>query len=153
MLKNKELEERIERLEVNNNMVFEKNDKNVTYSAASSNKKNSDKYIFNEMKFPKNRLVLEVIKNFVSLNPNISYQQLKSAFPDHLIDKPYGVFEKLDIAKHNYPNEYERRYFTKDNEIILIDSGYICVCTQWEQKYIGRFLNQCKKHGFEIEIV
>ena len=159
IVKQKDLEERIYKLE-ESAKSGNKESGNIanmimTKSNFSSNGRNNDKYLFQGKKFSKNRLVLEFVRTYVKKNPSAGFDELKVAFPDYLIDKPYGVFERMIIAEKKYPKDYDKRYFTKNDELIeLSNSERICVCTQWEQKYFHRILEKCtSEYKYDVKII
>lgn len=97
-------------------------------------------------------LVLAVVKKYVSDNPHITFDDLKTAFPDSLVSPTYGVVKPKDKIPDNHkgigPNSY-KRYFVDD--IITLDSGdEIMVCSQWSKEKMPNFIKNAQKHGYTI---
>ncbi|SMC19794.1 PD-(D/E)XK nuclease superfamily protein [Clostridium acidisoli DSM 12555] len=113
-----------------------------------SNKSNKDftKYKFKGNVYGKNRLVLAVVKEYLS-SSNVTYDELKDIFPDN-IQGTLGVFQKVEYAE----NKDRRRYFLKLDEILVTKDGIrIAVCTQWGMPKIDGFIDAASRLGYEIE--
>lgn len=82
----------------------------------------------------RNRFVLEAIKQYIADYKGITFSQLRLAFPSTLQNKgaqSLGVFAN----KNEVPRNKKVRYFSKNNEEIVLDDGtVIVVCTQWGQE-------------------
>lgn len=111
--------------------------------------KDTTKYIFNNVKYPKNRLVLAVVKKYVELNPKTTVMDLKKIFDASLQGtKSLGVvIDKNDAIKRH---DYKRRFFTSPHEEIKLIDGICFVCTQWGSPNINNFIARAKQLGFEI---
>ena len=110
--------------------------------------KDFSKFTFKNNTYAKNRLVLEVVKHFVELNPGISFAQLKVAFPD-AIQPSYGIFqsvEEINLLKESY----QKRYFMKDHELIMVGDKLIAVCNQWGGLVHQRFVDHAQTLGMVI---
>lgn len=118
-----------------------------TYFIDKVKGKDYTKYIFKGQKYGKNRLVLEVIKDYVERNPTITYSQLKAKFPDNLQGKE--IFTTETEAKQ----KPDRRNFIAPDELITLSDETIAVSTQWGIGNINRFLNHCQKMNIEIKKV
>lgn len=122
-------------------------------SADSDKARNKTKYYFDNNLYSKNRLVLAVVKKYVSRQKNINEEMLYNAFPKYL-QGPFGVVCSMDYAKEKWQG-YERRFFAKPDEIIHISGRDYVVCSQWYSGKIksnmNRFLERARKLGFEIE--
>ncbi len=108
------------------------------------NKDYSD-YFFNGQKFNKRRLVLAVLKDYVEKNPSITYNQLKSLFPDSL--QGQETFTTENIAKQ----KKDERNFIKPEEIISLADERIAVNSQWGIFNIPEFIEHCKKMNIIIQ--
>ena len=110
-------------------------------------KRDKTKYMFNGKIYPKNRLVLAVITQFVQTN-NPSFEELSSAF-DKSLQGSLNVIELLDEASKI--KDSAKRYFMEKNEqLSLSDGNTVVVCTQWGIFNIPRFIKQATLLGFEI---
>lgn len=111
------------------------------------NKKDYTRYSFEGEDYPKNRLVLAVVKKVCANNPKITYDELKQIFPDEA-QGSFGVFQTFEYAKKYDPP----RYFQSPEDIIALkDGSRIVVCSNWAYDTIGSFLSIAKKLGHKIE--
>lgn len=108
------------------------------------------RYMFNGNVYLKNRLVLAIIKEFVSQNPNITCGELKAAFNKSL-QGSIGVVEIENIAKRR--SDYKVRFFAEEDEIIKLSDGNMLVCSQWGITNIPSFIKRAKQLGFQIESI
>ncbi|SMN11127.1 hypothetical protein SPBRAN_1367 [uncultured Candidatus Thioglobus sp.] len=106
------------------------------------------KYIFNSHPYPKNRLVLMVLKQIVNDKQNMSFKELKSMFPK-TIQGSFGVFDKFEEGSKAFNNQ--RRFFTKPEELIKLSDTNIAVCNQWGSGNIQKFINVAKKYNYKID--
>ncbi len=60
--------------------------------------RDNTKYIFEKEIYGKGKLVVAVLKKWVTDHPSTTYAQLKEVFPDTLM-KRFGVFEEIKKAK------------------------------------------------------
>lgn len=117
--------------------------------AAISNR-DLTKYRFNGSIYGKGRLVLAVVSYFVSANPEIKFDELKTKFPDRL-QGSLGVVE--DLASISDASKRNRRYFARDNEVIhlLSEDRIVVVCSQWGLN-TGEFVEYVTNNfGYSIE--
>ncbi|RZK27049.1 MAG: hypothetical protein EOO43_00885 [Flavobacterium sp.] len=115
-----------------------------TYFTDSVKNKDYTKYLFKGQKFGKNRLVLEVIKDFVERNPTITYSQLQAKFPNYLQGRETFTTEALAKLKN------DRRNFIEPNELISLSDETIAVSTQWGIANIKPFIEHCKSMNIDI---
>ena len=110
------------------------------------------KYIFAGKKYHKNKLVLAIVKDFFSKNPDISADNLLKAFPPKLQGN-HGVLYMLnDAAEIRDRTGRSRHYLKPDDVIRLEDNSQFVVCNQWGVDNLPRFLNHVQKHfGYKIE--
>lgn len=111
-------------------------------------KRDTTRYMFEGNVYLKNRLVLAVVKAYVSKNTPLTRQQLKQVF-DKTLQGSMGVVEDINIAKLR--SDYEVRFFTKPAEIIHLIDGDMYVCTQWGILNIPNFIKRAQQLGFQIE--
>lgn len=84
----------------------------------------------------KNRTVLEIIKQYVTKHPNITYDELKKIYPDSL-QGSIGVFKneneliEWETKEENKKDTREKRFFTKSNEVISLNGEKLYICTEW----------------------
>lgn len=120
-----------------------------TYFKKSTSSRDTSKYGFNGKMFGKGRLVLEIIKDHVENNPDITFSELEKQFPKK-IQGSKGVFSTSDEANDTLIRE-SRRNFLKPNELISLSDSTIAVSTEWGIMNIGRFIKQARMYGYKIE--
>jgi len=101
--------------------------------------------------YPKNRIVLEVIRQFLKDNPEITYGQLNAVFPSHIQGSKYGVFTKYENALQ-FQATVGNRHFLKESELLKTADGIkIAICSQWAKgKNFEEFLKKTRVLGYEI---
>lgn len=139
------LEEKTERLEkVIAQLSFANG---IGSEGAGPKTRDKTKYIIDGRTYLKNRLVLEVVKKYVSDHAGIVFDELRDVFYDKL-QGSFGVIrKKSDI-------EYQRqiRYFYKDQDTItLADGTEVVVSNQWGKDNIKAFVILAKSLGYEIQ--
>lgn len=111
------------------------------------------KFSFNgKDKLAKNRLVLEVIKQYVDSQQEVSYTELKKVFPDKLQGSIGVIKNEQDLIQWEKnkkdSNKRKNRFFTDEKDIIrLVNNEKIYVCTEWgagEKENILSFINHVK---------
>ena len=116
------LKKRIEELE---NIIL-KND-TITPTRKEQPNRDKTKYMFEGKVYPKNRLVLAIIKKYVEKNkPN--YEQLNNVF-DKSLQGSLKVVELYDNAIKI--SDAPKRYFMKDQDVLYLNNQKVVVCTQW----------------------
>ena len=143
-----DIERRISFIEKNQN--YDGDDESELITESSNSRK--ERFLFNGNSYKKNRLVLAVVKYFVQLQPNITAEELKNAFPSYKfkLRSTFNCVEYLD-AIPEWQKEGVKRYFIKNDEVITLKDGTkMAVCTQWGPN-IKYFIAYVKKYGFEIE--
>lgn len=113
--------------------------------------RDTTQYRFNGEIYCKNRLVLAVVQKYAKESPNISADDLMSAF-DKSLQGSLGVVRPLEGLKDKYA-DFERRFFTKPHEIIRTSTGDCVVCTQWGKSpkpNIDDFLRRARQLKYEI---
>ena len=134
-----ELKKRIEKLE-----------KLLKVTEPSEKPTNRDKthYMFENKILPKNRLVLAVIKKYVSEH-NPTFEELQSVF-DKSLQGSRNVVETMGNAQKI--SDCAKRYFVKD-AIPLKDGTLVVVCTQWGIFNIVKFEKLAESLGYHINKV
>lgn len=106
------------------------------------------RYMFNGNIHLKNKLVLSVLKDYVSKNPTITCNELKTVF-DKSLQGSIGVVEYEFIARQR--KDYRVRFFEKEDEILRLVDGNMLVCSQWGILNISNFIKRAEQLGYEIE--
>lgn len=112
-------------------------------------RRDTTKYSFDGKILGKNRLVLEVIRKYVSKNPDVSMDELERVF-DKSLQGSLGVVRSLEDVKLTI-TDWEKRFFTKPEEILTLIDGMSVVCTQWEISNINNFIHRAVQLGFEVK--
>ena len=114
----------------------------------NSSNRDKTKYMFNGKVLAKNRLVLNVIKEYVKQN-NPSLSDLQQVF-NKTLQGSRMVVEGLDNVKKIA--DYKKRYFTDESDILTLANGEkACVCNQWGIFNIKKFILVAKNLGFVID--
>lgn len=137
------LKRRIEELE---NIVLSKQ---VEKNISTSSNRDKTKYMFEGKVYPKNRLVLSIIKKYVKQN-NPNYKELVEIF-DKSLQGSLGVIELYDNAIQI--SDATKRYFLKEDDIIFLSDAKIVVCTQWGIFNIVKFIKRAQALGYNIETI
>ena len=108
--------------------------------------------------FGKGRMVLAVIKEFVSRNSNISYDELISdeKFPIALrgTKGKWGCVSLLDDAKNLAERTQHKRHFLDAEDVIMLKDGFrVVVSSQWGIGNIDAFIKKATKLGVKVEKV
>lgn len=122
-----------------------------TYFGGKTSSKDTSKYLLNGVKLGKGRLVLEVIKQHITSNPNISYSELEKIFPK-TCQGSSGVFATAEIANEKYSTSGRKRHFIEPQELIKLSDCTIAVSNRWGIKNIGKFIKRAKEIGISITI-
>ncbi len=117
-------------------------------SANAVRTRDKTRYIFREVAYLKNRLVLEVVQAFVAENYPISKEELLRVFPKQL-QGSIGVVADIETAKQR--KDYDLRFFTDDDEIVHLSNGEMVVCSQWGILNIPNFVEHARTLGYEIK--
>ena len=133
---------------------LEELEKIVLNSSKSQQKKvetNRDKtkYMFEGKVYPKNRLVLAIIKKYVEQN-NPTYAELNSTF-DKSLQGSLKVVELYEEAKKI--SDAPKRYFMKNEDVLHLQNEKVVVCTQWGIFNIVKFIKQAQAINFNIETI
>ena len=120
--------------------VVEQSDKAV------KGKRDTSKYTFNGKAHAKGRLVLAVVKDYVSKNPDTTFNELKKAFPNEwqaggAKSGNRAVFVRLSDAEKLFEDKGHRRHFFKEGETIQLSDEVIAVSNQWGIGNIGDFVD------------
>ena len=120
--------------------VVEQSDK------AIKGKRDTSKHTFNGEALGKGKLVLAVVKDYISKNPDTSFDELKKAFPDEwqaggAKSGNRAVFVRLVDAEKLLEDKGHRRHFFKEGETIQLSDEVIAVSNQWGIGNIGDFVD------------
>lgn len=119
-----------------------------TFIEERPQQRDKTRYMFNGNVYLKNKLVLAVIKDYISKNQSITCNDLKTVF-DKSLQGSIGVVEYENIAKQR--KDYQVRFFEKEDEILRLVDGNMLVCSQWGILNISNFIKRAEQLGYEIE--
>ncbi|MCF1753174.1 type I restriction enzyme HsdR N-terminal domain-containing protein [Mariniradius sediminis] len=106
----------------------------------------------NGIRLPKNRFVLEFIRNFLAVKPK-TFNQLKNIFRDDLQGST-GVINELGYVQQKYQHTDDKRHFTKEHEILTsADNIRFVVSTEWTIDNVQNIVKIAEKEGFKIDQV
>ena len=104
-------------------------------------------YSYKNTTYGKGRLVLAVIKDYVSSHPDVTFDSLKKIFELQGI----SVFATQAEAEKVFNDTHHKRNFIGKDEVIQLKDTTIAVSTQWTLSNIEKFINHCKKIGIMID--
>ena len=139
------LKSRIEYLE---SLVLNKNIE-VAKPTESLSNRDKTKYMFEGKVYPKNRLVLAIIKKYVVQNKP-TYQQLNNVF-DKSLQGSLKVVELYDDASKI--KDASKRYFMKEEDILNLHGERVVVCTQWGIFNIVKFVKVAQNLNYDIQTI
>ena len=119
-----------------------------TFIEERPQQRDKTRYMFNGNVYLKNKLVLAVVKDYVSKNQAITCNELKTVF-DKSLQGSIGVVEYEIVAKQR--KDYQVRFFEKEDEILRLVDGNMLVCSQWGILNISNFIKRVEQLGYEIE--
>ena len=143
-LKKSENEERIA-----SNVTFENTDLSNQYKHNGG--KDNTKFILDGKRYGKNRLVLAVVKKYITMHPDTTAQELLNVF-DKSLQGTFGVVQIFNDVKNNY-SDYKKRFFTADDDIVKTKTQPCAVCTQWGITNIKNILARAEELGIKIKVV
>lgn len=139
-----ELKKRVEELEkMVSNSIFNKQQKDGQAN------RDKTKYMFEGKIYPKNRLVLAVVKKYATYN-NPTYEELNGVF-DKSLQGSLKVVELFDDA--NKRSDAGKRYFMREEDILNLHGKKAVVCTQWGIFNIVKFVKFAETLGFDIQTI
>ena len=116
-------------------------------------KRDTTKFKFQGKQYGKGRLVLAVLKNYVEQNKDITFEQLKEAFPNEWQGRSRNssVFAKLSDAESIFAEKGKAKHFIKPTEVIQLSDEKIAVSSQWGVKNIMSLVDGCNStHKMDI---
>lgn len=141
------LKKRIEELEKivygNSNPIIQEQSLN------KQSNRDKTKYMFEGRVYPKNRLVLAIIKRYVEQH-NLTYEQLNGVFDKSL----QGSLKVVELYENALKiSDATKRYFMKDEDVLNLQNEKVVVCTQWGIFNIVKFVKLAETLGFNIETI
>ena len=135
-------------LEKNAQKEIEARNKLETIRVNEYKPRDKTRYMFNGYVYLKNKLVLAIVKDYVSKNQKITCNELKTIF-DKSLQGSIGVVEYESIARQR--KDYQVRFFANNDEILRLVDGNMLVCSQWGILNISNFIKRAEQLGYKIE--
>jgi hypothetical protein len=121
-----------------------------TYFNNVNTARDTSKYLFEGKSLGKGRLVLAVLKRHCEKKPNITFSELKQAFP-RICQGPSGVFSTFEEANEILTSSGRKRHFLNTDELIQIEGSTIVVSSQWGIGNIEKFIKCARSLGHIIK--
>lgn len=115
----------------------------------SGSNRDKTKYMFEGKVFPKNRLVLAIVKRYVEQN-SPSFAELNEVF-DRSLQGSLGVVELFENAEKI--SDGAKRFFMTEQDVLTLADAKVVVCTQWGIFNIVKFVKRAQALGFDIETI
>ena len=118
---------------------------------ARKSSKDYTQYLFNNEEFNKRKLVLAIIKKWITDNSPQSFNELAGVFPQSL--RGGKLFSTEGEAQEvSQRQRGKRRHFLEDKDIICFpDTTRYAVSNQWNKDSLAIFINHARNLGFQIE--
>ena len=113
--------------------------------------RDTSKYIFNKIAYPKSRAVLEVIRQYIKDHPKITLQILQTVFKGNDLQKRYGTIIELSAAKKFETSSGRPRHFIKPTDIINVNGRKVVVSNQWDATNFEEFRKICAGLKYQIK--
>lgn len=107
------------------------------------------KYMFEGKVYAKNRLVLAVIRDYVSRH-NPTFAELCNVF-DKSLQGSLGVVKHYEEAQDI--SDSAKRFFMKPEDVLYLKDAKVVVCTQWGIFNIVKFIKQAQALGYRVEVI
>lgn len=115
--------------------------------------KDHSKFEFLGVDYNKSRLVNAVLRNYLLKQPETTYAQLESLFPQHLQHGSTGIFTTREKALDVFETTGYKRYYIKNDEFIQLADATIATSNQWGIDNIMYFVNHVNNKVTGINIL
>ena len=96
------------------------------------------------------RTVLGIVEAYLLLHPESTKEDLDKAFPESL-SSAAGESLFLDVREKGSVKNYEKRYFERDDEtIILADGTELAMIEAWTKADYNKVVEHAKQFGIEV---
>lgn len=121
-------------------------------SAEQHEFKNPSKYIFNNEKLDKSRLVLKVITRYVNdQEEDVNLYELSQAFPNE-IQGSIGIANRYYDVVKQYDGQANKHHFVGEHELLDLQDGKVAISTEWGASNIAVFIKRARELGYTIEV-
>lgn len=107
------------------------------------------KYMFEGKVYAKNRLVLAVIRDYVYRHIP-TFAELCRVF-DKSLQGSLGVVKRYEEAQEI--SDAAKRFFMKEEDVLVLKDGRVVVCTQWGIFNIVKFIKQAQLLGYNVDVI
>ena len=126
-------------------------EKNTERQIAIESTRDKTKYLFNNKLLGKGRLVFEVVKQFIEVNQQLTFEEIQKKFPSNLQGST-GVLNTLDFVNQKYNGSKKKRHFIDKNDILTSADGIaFLVSTEWGIGNINKFVELARSENFDIQ--
>lgn len=111
-------------------------------------------YLFNGREYGKGKLVLSVIREHVSKNTTITFDQLVNDFPDRLQANSAIQFSEIQAVVKKFDeitDSEKKRFHVNPDEIITVSNTHVAVSREWNKENILNFINRAAELGYSIK--
>lgn len=119
------------------------------YKHKNKNNLDNTHYLFNgKGNYGKGRLSLEIVKQFVHDNPNLTYKQLENTIP-----LPIRSFDEIQLWKQTTKDQSKkRRWFEEKDDLMVSNDGIVfAFTTQIGRGNIDKIIDFGRRQGYSIE--
>ncbi len=126
-------------------------EKNTERQIAIESTRDKTKYLFNNKLLGKGRLVFEVVKQFIEVNQQLTFEEIQKKFPSNLQGST-GVLNTLDFVNQKYNGSKKKIHFIDKNDILTSADGIaFLVSTEWGIGNINKFVELARSENFDIQ--
>jgi hypothetical protein len=128
----------------------------IVKATSMNNQRDTTQYQFDGEIRGKARTVLAVVTRHVREHPQITFGELRAAFPDSLQASSQTHFSAVRavVARLELLSEPEhKRFFMKPEEMLTLPDGVVVVVREWNLFNIRTFLARAEELGYQIAIV
>lgn len=127
-------------------------EKSIERKNAINSSRDKTKYIFNDLVLGKGRIALEIVKEYLTQNQNLTYQDVLNKFPKET-QGSIGVINTLEYINKKYSHTPIKRHFLKTEDALTSgDNIAFAVCSQWGIRNIDKVLKIAKEENYKIEM-
>ncbi len=121
--------------------------------AIALSNRDQTKYEFRELFYNKRKLVLAIVQQYLTENPQTTLRELREIFPQELHNN-HSFIEVRDKAQQIFDNTGHKRHFLNEDEILKTNDGFqIAVCNQWGIHNMEGILKVSQSLGYQINKV
>lgn len=117
---------------------------------ARKSAKDYSRYSFNGLNgLNKRKMVLNVWKQYLKDNINLTFEKLNSDFPSEIRGNLF-VLKQQALEQQERDSNNLLRFFIEDGAVAFINNQEYVISNQWGKGKIGKFIDYARKLGYEI---